>query len=130
MKKDLGYVKGPKGDKGEQGIQGPQGPIGKTGATGPQGPKGDKGDQGAVGPQGPQGLPAVVNGKQPDAAGSINITAADVPTASGQSVEAALSGKVNVDNGFILATLMRWMPPLHPEHGHGLTQPVDCITCR
>lgn len=69
---------GPQGAKGDTGDTGPQGPQGLPGPQGVQGPQGEQGIQGPQGPMGPKGDPARVNGKLPDAAGSITLTAADV----------------------------------------------------
>lgn len=80
---------GPKGDQGEPGPMGPQGPQGLQGPQGAQGTQGDQGIQGPQGPQGPKGDPAAVNGKLPDGAGNIAMTAADVgaaPEAHGHDV--------------------------------------------
>lgn len=82
--------KGEPGEAGRDGAAGPQGPKGDTGDTGPQGLQGLQGPQGVQGPQGEQGIqgpqgalgpkgdPAKVNGKLPDDAGNITVTAADV----------------------------------------------------
>lgn len=71
MKKDLGYVKGPKGDTGPQG------------AVGPQGAKGEKGD------------PARVCGKLAGADGNIQLVAADVGGLSAEQINALLLNKAN-----------------------------------
>ena len=83
-------AQGPKGDRGDAGVTGPQGPKGDPGPVGPEGPQGiqgpagpqgaqgERGIQGPEGSQGPRGYPAIVNGKTPDASGSITLTAADV----------------------------------------------------
>ena len=78
---DIGALQGPQGPQGEQGEQGPAGAAGAAGAQGIQGPQGEQGIQGIQGPEGPQGPkgdPASINGKTPDAAGNITLTAADV----------------------------------------------------
>lgn len=78
---DIGALQGPQGPQGEQGEQGPAGAAGASGAQGIQGPQGEQGIQGIQGPEGPQGPkgdPASINGKTPDAAGNITLTAADV----------------------------------------------------
>lgn len=85
MKKDLGYVKGPKGDTGPQG------------AVGPQGAKGEKGD------------PARVCGKLAGADGNIQLVAADVGGLSAEQINALLLNKaflkqpansINYDNEY------------------------------
>lgn len=103
---------GPKGDKGDTGPQGPKGDRGETGTQGPQGEKGEKGDTGAqgpigeTGPQGPKGDTGdigalTINGKTPDAAGRVTLSAADVGAAAVRfySVSFPTSGWVAQEGG-------------------------------
>lgn len=78
---NIGPIRGPQGEQGiqgVQGIQGIQGAQGPQGEQGTQGPQGEQGIQGPEGPQGPRGYPANVNGKTPDDAGNITLSAGDI----------------------------------------------------
>lgn len=78
---NIGPIRGPQGEQGiqgVQGIQGIQGAQGPQGEQGTQGPQGEQGIQGPEGPQGPRGYPANINGKTPDDAGNITLSAGDI----------------------------------------------------
>lgn len=90
----VGNIKGPTGAAGPQGATGPQGPAGAAstvpGPQGPAGPQGTTGATGPTGPQGPKGDPGTgsgtvvsVNGKTPNGAGAVTLTAADIGAGTG-----------------------------------------------
>lgn len=75
------------GSAGLAGRTGPAGCCRTSGCdrpAGEPGPKGEQGVQGPAGPQGPKGDPAVINGKMPDAGGTISLTADDIPETDGR----------------------------------------------